>query len=413
MKIGDKVRFLSEVGGGVISGFQGKDIVLVEDEDGFDIPMPIREVVVVAEDNYDMSKVNTGTHKPLGSAKPAAQAGSTLKSVGSLLNESPAAEAPGGGGLAAKTILEEDYDPADRPVTFRAKPQERRGGELINLYLAFLPMEVKTLSSTAFECYLVNDSNYFLDVTLMSGEGANWTARFQSTLEPNTKLFVEEFDRSHLSDMEHLCVQALAYKREKSFALKPAYSVQLRLDTVKFYKLHVFQPNMFFTEPCLLLDVVRDDKAIRQVFVEAEELTQTIMEKKAARAGAQPARQGNADNATLSPSAGREDRRDDRSVSKPNAKPEVIEVDLHIEQLLDDLAGLSNGDMLLVQMKEFRRVRDENLQRKGTKIVFIHGKGEGVLRKSILQELKYRYKGCTWQDASFREYGYGATMVKI
>ena len=30
MKIGDKVRFLSEVGGGVVTGFQGKDMVLVE-----------------------------------------------------------------------------------------------------------------------------------------------------------------------------------------------------------------------------------------------------------------------------------------------------------------------------------------------------------------------------------------------
>ena len=37
MKIGDKVRFLSEVGGGIVTGFQGKDFVLVEDADGFDI----------------------------------------------------------------------------------------------------------------------------------------------------------------------------------------------------------------------------------------------------------------------------------------------------------------------------------------------------------------------------------------
>ena len=41
MKIGDKVRFLSEVGGGVVTGFQGKDMVLVEDADGFDIPIQI------------------------------------------------------------------------------------------------------------------------------------------------------------------------------------------------------------------------------------------------------------------------------------------------------------------------------------------------------------------------------------
>ena len=50
MKIGDKVRFLSEVGGGKVAGFQGKNIVLVEDEDGFQMPMMINEVVVVSDD---------------------------------------------------------------------------------------------------------------------------------------------------------------------------------------------------------------------------------------------------------------------------------------------------------------------------------------------------------------------------
>ena len=57
MKIGDRVRFLSEVGGGRVSGFQGKDIVLVEDEDGFDVPMRITEVVVIGEEDYDTRHV--------------------------------------------------------------------------------------------------------------------------------------------------------------------------------------------------------------------------------------------------------------------------------------------------------------------------------------------------------------------
>ena len=57
MKKGDKVRFLSEVGGGKVAGFQGKNIVLVEDEDGFEIPMPINEVVVVEQDDYAMGKM--------------------------------------------------------------------------------------------------------------------------------------------------------------------------------------------------------------------------------------------------------------------------------------------------------------------------------------------------------------------
>ena len=55
MKIGDKVRFLSEVGGGIVKGFQGKDTVLVEDEDGFEIPMQVRECVVIDTDDYNMA----------------------------------------------------------------------------------------------------------------------------------------------------------------------------------------------------------------------------------------------------------------------------------------------------------------------------------------------------------------------
>ena len=57
MKIGDKVRFLSEVGGGKVAGFQGKNIVLVEDEDGFQVPMRLTEVVVVGDENYDTRHV--------------------------------------------------------------------------------------------------------------------------------------------------------------------------------------------------------------------------------------------------------------------------------------------------------------------------------------------------------------------
>ena len=54
-----------------------------------------------------------------------------------------------------------------------------------------------------------------------------------------------------------------------------------------------------------------------------------------------------------------------------------------------------------------------NVNIKGKKIVFIHGKGEGVLRQAIIHELNYRYKKYSYQDASFQEYGYGATQVTI
>ena len=100
-------------------------------------------------------------------------------------------------------------------------------------------------------------------------------------------------------------------------------------------------------------------------------------------------------------------------MQKKQQNPDIIEVDLHINELIDSTAGLSPADILNLQIDEFRKVMDANLKKKGQKIVFIHGKGEGVLRSAIMKELNHRYKGHTVQDASFREYGFGATQVTI
>jgi GMP synthase (glutamine-hydrolysing) A subunit len=90
-----------------------------------------------------------------------------------------------------------------------------------------------------------------------------------------------------------------------------------------------------------------------------------------------------------------------------------IVVDLHASELLDTTAGMTASDILNYQLDVFRRTLKNYEKKKGTKIVFIHGKGEGVLRKALVNELQYRYKSYIYQDASFQEYGYGATQVTI
>ena len=74
---------------------------------------------------------------------------------------------------------------------------------------------------------------------------------------------------------------------------------------------------------------------------------------------------------------------------------------------------MSASDILNYQLDVFRRTLKEYAKKRGQRIVFIHGKGEGVLRKALVNELQYRYKQYSYQDASFREYGYGATQVTI
>lgn len=352
MKIGDKVRFLSEVGGGIVRGFQGKDIALVEDEDGFEIPMLIKECVVVQTDDYNI---------PLKSAKKPA----------------PVAEAE----------EEEPEEEEDKPITYRAP--EIRGNDVLNVYLAYVPQDVKAISSTAFDAYLVNDSNYFIDYLYLSAEGKSWTLRSRGTVKPNMKMHLEEFEKGDLNSMEHVAVQLLAYKDDRTFLLKDAVNMELRIDTVKFYKLHTFQPSDFFAEPALVYDIVRDDEAARQVFVSADDIKEALLQKSVSDVPAKVRKK------------------------QHKVKNDIVEVDLHINELLDDTTGLGNAEMLNYQLDVFRKTLEEYKDKKGQKIVFIHGKGDGVLRRAILDELKRKYKNYPSQDASFREYGFGATMVTI
>lgn len=374
MKIGDKVRFLSEIGGGRVSGFQGKNIVLVEDEDGFDIPMAISDVVVIESDDYSTSKIVANAMKERTEAEKTPDG----MSIKQRLNQSDNAE-------------EEDYDPADKEITFKAPVEERKGGNKLTAYLAFVPIDAKEFTTTSFECYLVNDSNYYMYYTYLISESNAWTLRSIGEVEPNTKCFVEEIQRSQLNDMQHVALQMVAYKREKSFILKPAIDVQFRIDPVKFYKYHCFEDNDFFEQPALLFPIVENDEQARPLVVDAKKLKQEMYRKA-------------------------EDKKQEAEPIvkvQQKGKEEIVVVDLHAHELLDNTNGLSNADILEYQMKKFREVLTEYANRKGQKIVFIHGKGEGVLRRAIINEITYKYKRYQYQDASFQEYGYGATQITI
>ena len=236
MKIGDKVRFLNEVGGGRVSGFQGKDIVLVEDEDGFDVPMRMAEVVVIGDENYDTSHVVEAKLKP--------------QSKSPSEPEQHAAENLQAGGPASGV----------KPVTFRPPVEERRGGDKLSAYLAFVPIDLKELSDTRFETYIVNDCNYYLRYVYMTAEGTSWEVRSTGEIEPNTKSFIEEFGRHQLNELQHSCIQLLAYKREKRFLRKPAVDALINIDPVKFYKLHTFRENDFFEQPALIYTIIENDR---------------------------------------------------------------------------------------------------------------------------------------------------------
>jgi dsDNA-specific endonuclease/ATPase MutS2 len=90
-----------------------------------------------------------------------------------------------------------------------------------------------------------------------------------------------------------------------------------------------------------------------------------------------------------------------------------MEVDLHIEELIDSHRGMTNGEILSVQMAHFKRQLNIAIRRKVKKLIIIHGVGEGKLRSEIHTELLSSYPDFEFHDASYRKYGYGATEILI
>lgn len=88
------------------------------------------------------------------------------------------------------------------------------------------------------------------------------------------------------------------------------------------------------------------------------------------------------------------------------------EVDLHIDELVDSIKGMTNHEMLSIQLEKFEKELDEAIAKGMKKIIFIHGVGNGRLKQEIIKVLKDT-KGVSFQDGSYKEYGFGATQVNI
>jgi hypothetical protein len=348
MKIGDKVRFLNAIGGGIVKGFKNKDIVWVEEEDGFETPTLIRECIVVESEGKQVKSTAVPQSQPV------------------------------------KPVPEPQPEPENYEIV------ETPGGDRLNIYLVYLPLDIKQLGKCNYETFLVNNSNYYLFFNYMNRRNGAWISRYSGTIEPNTRLFIEEFSKEQINDLERICIQFLAFKKDKPYSLKNVYSVELRIDGVKFYKLHCFRENEFFDDEALIYPVVVNDAAEREMLISSSDLQEAMTQKAAADF---PRRH-------LAP-------------AKKDKTTPIIEVDLHINQLLDTTQGMGNKELLDYQLAAFHKTMEENKNKKGQKIVFIHGKGEGVLRNAILSELNTKYKHFPVQDASFKEYGFGATLVTV
>lgn len=375
VKPGDRVRFLNATGGGEVTRVEGK-ICYVE-ENGFETPVLVKEVVVVMPAGHQ-------------SDHPGAK----------LMFDQKAFDA--GRKSQSTAIPKEVPAPSSSITTPKPAPAPKTDyGDKLSLALAFEPTNLKKLSDSKFNAVLVNDSNYTLYFTLSArgGDSREWRLVFAGELPANELIDLAILAPETLGDYERIALQGIAFSRDSGYELKTPFNIVRKLDLTKFYKLHCFRPGIYFDNPVLEIQLIDKDEVKDGAKVGLN--LNSLVEKYEKTFAAAPRKEEKNKKAVANPAA------------NPNKLLDLIEIDLHIGELTDSTAGMDPAAMLTLQIDTARKTMEAHKRRIGQKIVFIHGKGEGVLRKELLKMLRKEYPKAELQDASFREYGFGATLVTI
>lgn len=354
VKVGDNVRFLNEVGGGCVVKVVDKRTVLVQTADGFEIPMLGAELVVVNNDGF-----------------------SALADDEWLASQ----DEPDVKQRRQPTKPQAVQQPIKRMEEVQTPDSE---GESISLHIALVPSDVDRLNATTFELYIINDSTYRAFYSVSQWNGASIKPLKSGIMLPDSKEAIKVFNSSEFSAAITLNIQAAYFKNIEYKAHHPEY-FDFEINPIRMLKGGVFVENDYFEERAYVVSIADSQREELLLHSTHKAISESIKKK-------------------------------DVPLSKPmkTEQPEMVEVDLHIHELLDSWSGMTPGEIIQFQLAHFEKALQSGLNTHSTRrMVFIHGLGNGKLKFEITRLLGSKYPKLRYQDASFKEYGYGATLVYL
>ncbi|WP_205503098.1 Smr/MutS family protein [Rufibacter psychrotolerans] len=224
--------------------------------------------------------------------------------------------------------------------------------------------------------HLVNNSEYDLLFTYGEETDKGYRAQSNDKLTPKKTKVVAHL---HLNDFEKwpdLVVQYLQHKASANTLLEPV-TRKLKFKASSFYKSKKTAPVLQKEGYVFQLDS-------KPSLVNPDQIQEQLIESAA--------------------------QAENIKVAVPNH-----EVDLHIEKLLphEDPKKMSNSEILRQQLAAFQDNLDRALAANMHEIIFIHGTGNGVLKKEIQKVLSKNPHIKFFEDARKEKFGYGATRVQL
>ncbi len=370
-KVGDKVRFLSSSGCGIIRSFAATNVANVEDESGFEIPTMLSDLIPY----YLPEAEGTIFATEKQDTQP------SLKEEKTSRVSSPEQEIP------AET---EPLDNRISPLYLNKLRNKTSEG----VYLCFVPHEQRWLVYGDIDVYVVNFTPHRIIYSLLlAKEGCGFVSQDFSSLEAEEKVLIDTISREQIDSWKRGCMQLLFHDDKMQNVLLPI-NCELKVRTNRFFTEGSFIENAFFAEKaivyplCTMLSV--------GVFMQGEVAeTEECKDK-----SEEPIVETIYKNVT------------DTFLHKHLNGRSTAEVDLHINELVEDAASLSPERILQLQLHYATKCLNEAIIENVNTIIFIHGVGQGVLKRELCKELD-KYKGLHYFDAPMAKYGVGATQVYI
>jgi len=394
MNVGDRVRLLTGTEEGIITRVLDSELVEVAIDNDFTIPVLRRELVLVAAEEGQAFR------RP--APEPARPATGTKKNKppgGQLKVPRPAQPAPG---PSQKQPAGPSAAMPPRPAAATPPPPAAKG-----LYLGLVHQAPELLA-----LHLLNNTE--AEVVFTYGEERQGKYRALATGQLRAKAASAPLAHLHLKDFETwpaVVFQLLSFKLNSD----TAYDLLTKRQSFKattFYTSRRPAPVIGKEAYLFQLDerpapALNPEKlAAAEAALEAASPAPVLDPKQAATlqqalAGDKPL----AVPAAIAPAP-------PKPAAALAAPPH--EFDLHIEALRPEGAeGLSNTALLRLQLDAFEDALSRALATNMHEIIFIHGAGNGVLRKEIHRQLSRNKDIKFFEDAQKEKFGYGATLVRL
>jgi len=368
---GEKVKFLNNVGGGVVVKVLSNNMVEVRTDDGFEYPILVDELISIDEDITNRQygfKTETDKHRE--------KVKMPKKEVFVTFDDDED---------------DDDFDEVIYPLPQQiVEKEEINPSNDINLFFAFVPTDTN-IEKADFMAYIVNDSNYSIMYNVYNNLATEFWNK-QGIISANSKELLDTFKHTAINELEDFTFQLLVYKKTKHDK-KTAIQKDIKLNAKNFFVPKKFTENDFFYEDSMIISLINEDGM--------REAIENLVKKDIEKALSEKLKAQNAE-------------KNSNYIKNIQPKNQEKIIDLHIHELIEDESGLSRNDILDIQMKKFNSELEDAIKKHLGRIVFIHGVGNGRLKLEILNTLKKpKYKKLSYQDASFKEYGYGATLIII